>query len=157
MSRRLAISDLLNPESTWTPGTIFPRQSQGRSVTPSALPRPSHHSLIQSPQISSLPQSLLVSTPTSVEYGVYFNRQTTLVKLYRYPMGTYLEYPECSELGPIGHLFEMDPDNWSNPALNIVYSRGAPSGRSKGTVLCPLLVDREGVQVLCSERHTTCM
>jgi hypothetical protein len=156
MNRRLAISDLLNPESTCM-GAASPAHSQSFSSTPSPLSRPPHRSLIRSPEISPLPQSSLASEAISVEYGVYFNRQTTLVKLNRYALDANVEYPECSELGPIGHLFEMDPDNWSNPALNVVYSRGAPSGRSKGSVVCPLLVDREGVQVLCSERHTTCM
>ena len=48
----------------------------------------------------------------------------TLTTLYTYPRNTYLEYPETMENGFVGHLFEMDPDDWSNPTTSFVYSLG---------------------------------
>ncbi|KAJ7937744.1 hypothetical protein B0H13DRAFT_2302571 [Mycena leptocephala] len=80
--------------------------------------------------------------------------------MYRYPLGTILEYPETSKSPkhPIGHLSKMDPDDWQVPDLNIVYSRGAPTGRTLGgkEVFFDVMVDTSGQRVPCTESHSTC-
>jgi hypothetical protein len=150
MSRRLTISELLNPD----------RSDQALEATALSVHLPALPFDFTSAGPHSAPQQSVGSNPISLEYNVYINRQTTLVTLFRYGLDAFVEYPESSEHGPVGHLFAMDPDNtdnWNNPALNIVYSRGEPSGRTKRPVLCPLLVDIHGAKVPCWERHTTCM
>ncbi|KAJ7020865.1 hypothetical protein C8F04DRAFT_1403338 [Mycena alexandri] len=91
-------------------------------------------------------------------HHVAINRQTTVETLYEYPRGYVLEYPETSSTGCVGHLFHMDPNDWQDPILNIAYSRGGNLGQtlSGKVVKCRLLVDKEGNQVDCFERHSTC-
>jgi hypothetical protein len=93
------------------------------------------------------------------EYDVKLNRETTLDILYRYPADTVLEYPETSYSGFVGHLFRIDPKNWINPILNVVYSRGKPAGQTVAgkEVLTEILVDAAtGQKVPCVLSHTTC-
>ncbi|KAJ7830070.1 hypothetical protein B0H14DRAFT_3715963 [Mycena olivaceomarginata] len=94
------------------------------------------------------------------EHNVRLTKKTTLSKLYRHPLGTVLEYPETShtESHPVGHLFEMDPQDWKVPDLNIAYSRGSPRGRTLmgREVFFKVMVDREGNEVPCTESHSTC-
>jgi len=94
-----------------------------------------------------------------IQYNVFLNRKTTLKKLFHYPVGAFVEYPETSAEGSIGHLFDVSPDDWSNPHLNFIYSQGQPSGRMKKGehIFCGLLVDGNGVDVPCWELHSTCM
>lgn len=87
---------------------------------------------------------------------VKLNRETVLETLYRYPIGAVVEYPETSSTGFVGHLFRMDPDNWTSPILNVAYSRGMPSGLRK-EVFTEILIDSTtGELAPCSVRHTTC-
>jgi hypothetical protein len=44
---------------------------------------------------------------------------------------TYIEYPESSKDGWIGHLFSLDPDMWYDPSTNFVHPMGEPKGKSK--------------------------
>lgn len=93
------------------------------------------------------------------ETSIKINRQTTLDVLYHYPLNSVLEYPETRRSGSTGHLFRIDPENWSNPILNVAYSRGMPSGRTKEgcEVFVDILVDlATGQKVPCVMRHTTC-
>jgi hypothetical protein len=114
-------------------------------------------------QTSSPPRSQTSSPPRNpgrtTQYNVSLNRKTTLKTLYRYPPQSVVEYPETSSEGPIGHLFDLSPDNWSNPRLDFVYSQGEPSGRTRAgfSLLCELLVDSNGNKVPCREVHYTCM
>ena len=128
MSRRLNISDLLNPIPTV--------DSLGSSANKDGT----------------------TPAPVSVRHNVKLNRKTTLVRLYTYPLGSYVEYPQSSAQGPVGHLFRVDPAKWENPVLNFAYSRGEPSGRTRNgeVVYCEILVDNDGIRVPCQERHTTC-
>lgn len=52
----------------------------------------------------------------------------------------------------------MDTENWSNPILNIAYSRGKPSGQTVAGkhVFNLVLVDESRTQVPCVLSHTTC-
>ncbi|KAJ7122259.1 hypothetical protein C8R44DRAFT_622063 [Mycena epipterygia] len=98
--------------------------------------------------------------PRSVteEYNVPLNRRTCLSVLYHHPLRHVLEYPDTSSDGTVGHLFRMDPDDWQVPDLNIVYSRGAPMGRTLvgKEVFVDILGDAEGNMVACTESHSTC-
>ncbi|KAF8145358.1 hypothetical protein K438DRAFT_1630265 [Mycena galopus ATCC 62051] len=53
----------------------------------------------------------------------------------------------------------MDPHDWQVPDLNIVYSRGAPTGRTLGgrEVFFDVMVDTFGQRVPCTESHSTCL
>lgn len=111
------------------------------------------------------PQQVLTSASASsayvsVSHNVRLNRKTLLSMLYTYELGSYIEYPETSELNAIGHLIQLDPSQWHNPMQNFAYSYGAPSGRTKRgrEVLCSLLVDSggTGAMVPCVEMHFTC-
>jgi len=123
-------------------------------------------------RLPSSPQDLLVLSPhqsrtsspapsplPTIERDVRLNRKTTLRTLFRYPLGTTIEYPETSSNGSVGHLFEVAPDEWSNPHLNFAYSQGAPTGRTQtgNYTFCSLLVDDNGEEVPCQEVHATCM
>lgn len=46
-----------------------------------------------------------------------------------------MKYPETSNFGAVGHLFNMAPDNWVHPRLSFLYSQGAPEGsQSRGPI-----------------------
>ena len=119
-------------------------------------PSPAGDSSTSSPSRSSSP--LPIPRPT-IQHDVFLNRKTTLNTLYHYPLGAVVEYPETSSKGSIGHLFEISPDNWSNPRTNFVYSQGEPSGRTKSgsSIRCVLLTDIDGKEVPFREVHSTCM
>ena len=155
------------------PLLVSPRTQQGLSralgrlrTTPRLFtpPRTSPSSSL-TPLIASPPGPLLSSSPLSspsiVRQNIYLNRKTTLVALHSHPLNTFLEYPETSADGPVGHLFTRDPTNWMNPALSFTYSMGEPSGRSArgSAVYCRILVDQDNpnISVPCTERHLTCM
>jgi hypothetical protein len=139
----------------------MPQDNTSHLFTPSCT----SHSSFMNPLILCPPGPLLSSPPLSlpsmVHQNVYLNCKTTLVALHSHPLNTFLEYPEASADGPVGHLFTMDPTNWMNPTLSFTYSMGEPSGRSaKGSaVYCPILVDQDNpsMSVPCTERHLTCM
>ncbi|KAJ7661103.1 hypothetical protein B0H17DRAFT_1144805 [Mycena rosella] len=92
------------------------------------------------------------------QHDVRLTSRTTLSTLYHYPLHTILEYPETNADGTIGHLFRMDPDDWQVPDLNIVYLRGAPTGRMVvgKEIFNDVMVDARGNQVACSSSHSTC-
>ncbi|KAJ7798963.1 hypothetical protein B0H14DRAFT_1711939 [Mycena olivaceomarginata] len=108
---------------------------------------------LPSPPNNPLPHPLA----TSIERNVTITKKTTVSELYRYPPGVSVEYPESSESG-VGHLFRLDPDGWTNPTLDFLYSKGEPRGYSKKgeDVSVPILTDSEGVQVPCKVKHATC-
>jgi hypothetical protein len=103
--------------------------------------------------------SLCHTASYKVNYNVQATRQLTLSHLYTYHPGTLVEYPETTVAGHVGHLFELDADNWVNPTNAFAYSQGLPGGRSKKSQMryCQLLVDREGHTVPCHVAHSTCM
>jgi hypothetical protein len=144
----LPLTDLLNP---------LPRHSAEPSPpTQYDLPAP------QNIPVLSPPRSHATSPLPNVQptvHSVRLNRKTKLHLLFRYSQGTVVEYPETSAEGPVGHLFEVSPDDWTSPRLNFTYSQGAPTGRTKAGshVFCPLLVDDNGEMVPCQEVHSTCM
>jgi hypothetical protein len=86
--------------------------------------------------------SLCQTTSYKVDYNVQVTRQLTLSRLYTYHPGTLVEYPETTAAGHIGHLFELDADNWITPTAAFAYSQGGPRGRSKKhqSLQCQLLV-----------------
>ncbi|KAJ7255687.1 hypothetical protein C8J57DRAFT_1517979 [Mycena rebaudengoi] len=80
------------------------------------------------------PSNLFTPTPpTTQTTNIPINHQTSVSKLYHYPVNAIVEYPESSADGRIGHLFDMDPENWTCPSLNIVYSLGEPRGQKTKT------------------------
>ena len=165
-----------------TSGPVFvsPRTQQGllralgrlRTIPHSSLPSPAR-SPDNGPTTPNRLSSMISSAPLplpptpspqphlsmSIRHNVVLNRKTTLSTLYTYPLHTYLEYPETTASGVVGHLFAMDPDQWLRPSLSFVYSLGRPSGFSKkgDIIYCPLLVDKGGDEVPCFESHSTCM
>lgn len=108
------------------------------------------------------PQSptLLRTDMIVVEENVKITKYTTLSKLYRYPPGMTVEYPETStdSSRPVGHLFHINPDDFYLPWRDFSYSNGAPDGglRPGETVTIPLLVDGAKRVVPCLQRHATC-
>lgn len=109
---------------------------------------------------SSSPTQPEISHGVATEHGVRLNRKTRLSTLYRYPRNMLVEYPETGEAEgeSVGHLFEVDPDNWINPALHFAYSQGSPKGFSKPgeDVKCALLLGADSIAVPCRKRHSTC-
>jgi hypothetical protein len=98
------------------------------------------------------------SETPAVKYDVKINRQTTLDKMFIYNApGTIIEYPETSSEG-IGHLFRLDPKDWTNPAANSAYSLGEPSTRRSTTkqITCKVLTDSSGEEVPCYASYQTC-
>jgi hypothetical protein len=104
------------------------------------------------------PHTLVSTAPNSL-YNIRISQRISLDTLHVYESGTYIEYPESSKEGWIGHLFSLDPVIWYNPSMNFVYSMGEPKGKSKKgkPVFCGVLVDENGNQVPCQVAHSTCM
>lgn len=133
------------------------------SSTGTLTPLPLRSSPIpsQSPPPMLLPLVPALSSITEVRHNVLLNRVTVLSSLYIYGPGALVEYPQTvdKQLGPVGHLFQLDPLNWQLPVSGFAYSLGTPSGRTlKGTaVYCHLLVDKNNKRIPCSERHYTCV
>lgn len=96
----------------------------------------------------------------SVAYNVKITRTTWLEVLYRYDVGTHVEYPATSATGTVGHLFELDPNKeWVNPSLGFAYAQGIPSGTTPKHEprYVEVLVDAEGRKVPCQVSYSTCM
>ncbi|KAJ7710725.1 hypothetical protein B0H17DRAFT_1173621 [Mycena rosella] len=93
----------------------------------------------------------------SVQHDVVVNQRMTVSELYKYPLGVSVEYPESSAQG-VGHLFQIAPDDWSNPTLDFLYSKGEPRGHSKKgeEVIVPFLRDANDDLVPCKVKHATC-
>ncbi|TDL13991.1 hypothetical protein BD410DRAFT_684726, partial [Rickenella mellea] len=93
------------------------------------------------------------------EYNVHLTRKITVNVLYRHKKGSLVEYPETMSGGSIGHIFELDPDNWNLPKHDFAYSLGLPRGRggsdAKGMHI-KVLTDRTGETVPCHAYHDTC-
>ncbi|KAJ7252177.1 hypothetical protein C8J57DRAFT_1238053 [Mycena rebaudengoi] len=106
------------------------------------------------------PPLLTPTPPIKEELDVPLNRQTRLSALYHYPIGALLEYPSTTDNDDklFGHLLKMDPAKWICPSGNIAYSLGSPHGQTLAgkSVTCNVLVDGQGKQVPCIERHSTC-
>ncbi|KAK7022633.1 hypothetical protein R3P38DRAFT_3196030 [Favolaschia claudopus] len=94
---------------------------------------------------------------TRIQHDVKINRKTTLSVLYTYEDVDFcLEYPETSTKG-VGYLMKRDPLNWTNPLLDVAYSRGKPEGQNKKgkEETCSLLTNGPTL-VLCKKIHATC-
>lgn len=170
---RLTLEDLLNPvpEVDARPQLLMLQNFLANSHPGAILVSPElqnslKHVVDQLNRLSARPEALrepLLNIPTrsvketKVEHDVIINRKTKLSTLYRYPPNTYIEYPETSE-EPIGHLFELDPQNWQRPTLDFTYSQGKPDGQSLKTeeINCPLLVNIHGELVSCVKSFSTC-
>jgi hypothetical protein len=173
------IEDLLNPvvEADARPQllmlqTLLSNSSPGPILVPPELYNSLKLAIERLEQLSAGPEALRITLPQEpsflniptrsvqaieVEHNVFINEKTILTTLYRYPPNTYMEYPETGE-DPIGHLFELDPQNWEHPNNDFCYSQGKPAGQSiKGEeITCPILVDKKGEHVFCVKRYSTC-
>ncbi|KAJ6531648.1 hypothetical protein DFH09DRAFT_1263868 [Mycena vulgaris] len=94
---------------------------------------------------------------TVVEHDIFINDRTILETLHRYPADTYIEYPESGP-NPIGHLFELDPQDWQRPTRDLAYSQGKPAGQLPKSehIFCSILVDKYGEMVPCTKSYSTC-
>ncbi|KIJ33839.1 hypothetical protein M422DRAFT_182788 [Sphaerobolus stellatus SS14] len=94
-----------------------------------------------------------------VEYNVKITQRILLSKLYKYPKGSYLEYPETSpdDKTYIGHLFHWEGD-MNSPVGSIVYSQGPPKGQTKkgNPAKINLFQDSNGEKVDCVKINSTC-
>ncbi|KAL0571531.1 hypothetical protein V5O48_010432 [Marasmius crinis-equi] len=137
---RLTLQDLLNPADT----PNIPPNPIPQNTTPSpAIPIPVH----------------LQPNATILHTDYKLNHKTNLSKVYQYAVSAFTEYPETGATfdDAIGHLFEMDPQQWYNPARNFAYSRGRPDGQISGTSTVSLLVSSiTDERVPCTVRHSTC-
>ncbi|KAF7354586.1 hypothetical protein MSAN_01371900 [Mycena sanguinolenta] len=179
MSGALRISNLLNPDDTPIDAVpLISRLSTLSENKNSLLVPPEIHNHLRiaatyleeisppAPVISSIarhqptiPQPPRSEARRKTAYNVRITRETTVDVLYTYPVGAVIEYPETSLTGSIGHLFEIDPSDWSNPVLNVAYSRGAPSGQTPPgkEVYTEILLDSiTNKKVPCIRAHTTC-
>ncbi|KAJ7779286.1 hypothetical protein B0H14DRAFT_2631317 [Mycena olivaceomarginata] len=94
----------------------------------------------------------------TVEYNVRVSDKTILARLYTYPAGACVEYPESGDVNPVGHLLPIAGDLDSPlPWTDFAYSKGAPDGGSGKNEFyyTPVLVDDHGVEVACKVRHAT--
>ena len=101
-------------------------------------------------------------SPIRVEHNVQLTRETKLSTLYIYEDPDFdLEYPETSTEGAIGYLLRRDPQNWTNPLLDLAYSNGKPGGQTARNKAkpCSLLRDPsdENNEILCIRVHSACM
>ncbi|KZP08487.1 hypothetical protein FIBSPDRAFT_901216 [Athelia psychrophila] len=151
----MLISQLLNPEPASRPAEHVRTSDasvNSSTLTTAVLPIPTSSTPIDGPDDSNI---------LSVQENVYLNRKTTLVKLFTYTRNAAaVEYPATHAQRPVGHLFEVDPDDWFNPRLNFAYSQGEPSGsrttENGKAIFCQLLVDTDGNKVPCKVSQFTC-
>lgn len=172
MSGVLSVNELLNPEAM--PVDVLPLVQQlarlsenTRLMAPREVQMHLNTALEylqkippRNPSLPRPPQDHSNYTDARIEeYEVKLTRETTLDILYRYPLDAFIEYPETSTNGAIGHLFRVDPDNWRNPILDVAYSRGKPKGQTiaGNPVTTRLLVDSMTKEpVPCVFKHSTC-
>ncbi|KAJ6474456.1 hypothetical protein C8R47DRAFT_709767 [Mycena vitilis] len=172
-SNPLRISNLLNPDET--PVDVLPVIKQLATFSENrndVLVPPEIHNHLNAvlnhlegthpPSNPSIPQVSAGSAETHARVEsreVKLNRETTLDILYTYPVEALVEYPETSAEGFVGHLFKIDPRNWSNPVLDTAYSRGKPAGQTiagKEVFTRILLESGTNEPVPCVLSHTTC-
>ncbi|KAF9061364.1 hypothetical protein BDP27DRAFT_1235430 [Rhodocollybia butyracea] len=108
------------------------------------------------PEVEPQSSSLCETASYKIETNVTVTQKCTVVRLYTYKAGTTIEYPETTEQGSVGHLFELDPEDWVNPSQAFAYSQGEPKGFSRNR-FCRILLDDQGESVPCYVRHSTCM
>ncbi|KAJ6467409.1 hypothetical protein C8R45DRAFT_938748 [Mycena sanguinolenta] len=179
MSGALRISNLLNPDDT--PLDAAPLLSQLLTLSGnknSLLVPPEIHNHLRLAakyleEISEPAQTTpsiprvhpVITQPRCREvrrttaHNIRITRETTLDVLYTYPVGAVVEYPEASSTGYIGHLFQIDPSKWSNPVLDVAYSRGTPSGQTPPEKAVYTKILRSSITnkaVPCIRSHTTC-
>ncbi|KAG7093238.1 hypothetical protein E1B28_006924 [Marasmius oreades] len=146
---RLTLQDLLNP----TPSTPSPsNQRQNLQVVDSTNSSPTSSS-------PDIPAHLDNSDRQLTHENLRLNRKTTLSKVYRHRLAAIVEYPETGSTADhaVGHVFELDPMCWYNPANDFAYSRGDPRGIDRNPSTVPLLVSSQtGQPVPCTVRHSTC-
>ncbi|KAJ7587912.1 hypothetical protein C8J56DRAFT_1049975 [Mycena floridula] len=107
------------------------------------------------PSMSTDPPTLLSSPPT-LHPATWIHLLSTL---YHHPAGYVVEYPATSysrdETGSIGHLFELSPQHWYNPAHDFAYSLGEPKGSHK-EIYTDILKNSTGESVPCVRLTRTC-
>ena len=113
------------------------------------------HSTPVTPLGSCPPLALALSEPSNpIAFNVKVNSKVKVHSLYFHPRGSVVEYPQTDLDKNVGHLFEMDPSNWINPALDFAYSRGPPEGQ----LACTVQRLRGAVgAVQCIRSFKTCM
>lgn len=123
---------------------------------------------IESPTAAVLPIPPMPTIGEEVNLGpidhqqrVRHNRQTLLEDVWTYPLHAYLEYPPTSSTGKVGHLFTIDPNDWTSPIEAVAYSLGHPKGGSRQESMeeppqSLLLVNEMGQPVPCVRCHLTC-
>ncbi|KAJ7693792.1 hypothetical protein B0H16DRAFT_1352014 [Mycena metata] len=118
-----------------------------------ALNHPPQSSAISSPTSPPRPES--PQRPTLLS-NVRITKKTILSQLYRYLVGTDLEYPETSE-GGVGHLFELQPGTtWGNPTSSFAYSLRSPRGYTLAGKEVEIDFLGDGSFVPCRVGHATC-
>lgn len=110
-------------------------------------------------QLLNSEESVTLPSGTRVKYNIKVNKCTTIQTLYEYPLGTIVEYPTTSISNNltecVGHLFQVDPENWINPLRNITYSCGPPEGEHS-PVTCELFKDSKQQYISCKKSTKTC-
>lgn len=101
------------------------------------------------------------STPTtndgilSTSHNVRIGPRSKVETMYHYSLDATLEYPETSDTGKVGHLFDISPGDFYNPRLSFAYSQGPPNGMKK-LAYCEALRDDNDELVPCKASHYTC-
>ncbi|KAF9061884.1 hypothetical protein BDP27DRAFT_1428444 [Rhodocollybia butyracea] len=107
------------------------------------------------PEVEPQSSSLCETASYKIETNVTVTQKCTVVRLYTYKAGTTIKYPKTTEQGSVGHLFELDPEDWVNPSQAFAYSQGEPKGFLRNRFCC-ILLDDQGESVPCYVRHSTC-
>lgn len=84
------------------------------------------------------------------------SRETKCTAIVRHPLHALVDYPESGSTASerVLHVFEIDPQNFSNPSDAFQYSFNESHGQNKVTTA--LLCDADGVRVQCIKRHGRC-
>ncbi|KAF8994959.1 hypothetical protein BDQ17DRAFT_1430695 [Cyathus striatus] len=88
---------------------------------------------------------------------VFIHHQLTVKKLFDYPPGEIIEYPEAaiSANGTVAHRFSLNQDN-SHPKFNMQYSVGDKHGAVDYVFCGELLLDLNGKLVPCQKLTMSC-
>ncbi|KAF8998421.1 hypothetical protein BDQ17DRAFT_1328872 [Cyathus striatus] len=88
---------------------------------------------------------------------VFIHHQLTVEKLFDYPPGEIIEYPEAaiSANGTVAHHFSLNQDD-SHPKFNMQYSVGNKHGAVDYVFCGELLLDPNGKLVQCQKLTMSC-
>ncbi|KZV86821.1 hypothetical protein EXIGLDRAFT_774231 [Exidia glandulosa HHB12029] len=113
------------------------------------------HSLVEGSRYQASP-ALPFTTSQKANNEHVVSRETKCSAVAHHPPYAIVPYPQSGSHATdrILHIFEVDPDDFSNPLDSFQYSFNENHGQNNATT--PLLRDEQGNSIQCIKRHGKC-